>query len=682
MFARPHRVVAVALAAGVALLAALAPAVLASSSIAVGIPRKIGVGQPFTLTVTGFGDQAPLSRPDARFLVTVFGRNSRPPLNRQTCLNPPPTAAGNAGVGFLLVSQYVPAGAVNLTFPGFKMPQVGRWTLCAKISGYNVGGPNAFALAFPAATALVTQERVRLEETAVSMSLAPSSVAADGAGLSLATILATRGGQGLANRALSIQPDPDADTPRAVVCDTRAGGALLWPAHRFSDGTRSVTGFDTRTDSTGEKQLKLLTGSSPTGAFSLSATLKGQASIFDVARLTVNGAGSGQDPASLDEKLTRAGRDFMEGASPRFAAAVGLRNGQHGDALAREQALLEWLTQARAGSGGLNGLAFGPIRSADGRAGILVYPRGATVRTPSGAITPGVGGGSRMVIDVEALAQAVGSSQTLGGIFRFPDLSLPQFAGVVQPLASWQGGGGPPVVGFATALKDEDLAYFGYPEPPPLGTPGRRDFDGCLGLGLSDFAAEVHSPLRLAFTAADGRELGLAPGGPVLDIPGGFVSAPRGGVARYAVPAGAASSFRLLGTGSGHATVVLSGPRNGAPAVFSFAVKAGQSGTVRLGGSAPPSALTFAGKRVRAARGVGLRLKAPRQVGKGKRFGVVVKDQFGRAAGGVSVSASGAVRATDARGRASLRAPRRGRAVTVVASGGGFRKASVHVKLR
>jgi hypothetical protein len=680
MIVRPHRLVAPALVAAVALLAALAPAALASSSIAVGIPRKIGVQQPFTLTVTGFGDQAPLSRPDALFTVTVFGRNSGPPLDRQTCLNPPGTALGNPGVGFLMVSRQVRAGPVSLTYPGFKMPQVGRWTLCAKISGYNVGGPNAFALAFPAATVRVTQERVRIEETAVDVSLAPSSVAAEGSGLSLATILATRGGQGLANRALSIQPDADADAPRAVVCDTRAGGALLWPTHRFSDGTRSVSGFDTRTDATGEKQLKLLTGAQA-GSFSLSATLKGQASIFDIAQLSVTGGGAGQDPASLADKLTRAGRDFMEGASPRFAAAVGLRQGQHGGTLAREQALLEWLTTARAGSGTLNGLAFGPIRSADGRAGILVYPRGATVRTPSGVVTPGAGGG-RMVLDVEALAQAVGSSQTLGGIFRFPDLTLPQFAGVVQPFASWQGGGGPAVVGFATSSKNEDLAYFGYPEPPPLGTPGRRDFDGCLDLGLGDFVAEVHSPLRLTFTAADGRELGLGPGGPVLDIPGGFVSAPRGGVARYAVPAGAASSFRLLGTGSEQATVVLSGPRGGAPSVFSFAVKAGQSGTVRLGGSAPPSALTFAGKRVRGAHGVGLTLKAPRKVGKGKRFGVVVKDQFGRPAGGVTVSAGRAVRATDARGRASLQAPRRGSAVTVVASGGGFRKASARVRLR
>lgn len=519
------------------------------------------------------------------------------------------------------------------------------------------------------------------EQTDVDVSPTPSSVAADGAGLSLATILATRGGVGLANRAVAIQPDPDADAPRAVVCDTRAGGGLLWPAHRFSDGTRSVTGFDVKTDATGEKQLKLLTGASPTGAFSLSATLKGQASIFDRAELRVSGAGAGQDPASLDEKLTRAGRDFMEGASPRFAAAVGLRNGQHGAALAREQALLEWLTQARAGGGGLNGLAFGPIRATDGRAGILVYPRGQTVRTPSGAITPGLDGASRAVIDVDALAQAVGASQTVGGIFRFPDLSLPQFAGVVQPLASWQGSG-PAVAGFASALKNEDLAYFGYPEPPPLGTPGRQDFDACLGLGLGDFVAEVHSPLRLAFTAADGRELGLGPGGPVLDIPGGFVSAPRGDVARYAVPAGAARSFRLLGTGSGRATVVLSGPHGGAPAVFSFAVTAGQSGTVRLGGSAMPQALSFAGKRVRAARGVGLKLTAPRSVRTGARFAVVVKDQFGRAAAGVTVSAGGAVRATDRRGRASLRAPRRGSAVTVVASGGGFRSASARVKLK
>ncbi len=650
----------------------------AASSIQVAIPRKIGVQQPFTLTVSGFGDQAPLSRPDARFLVTVFGRSTGPPLDRQTCLNPPPTAVGNPGVGFLLVSQYVAAGAFSINVPSFKMPQVGRWTLCAKVSGYNVGGPNAFAFAFPAATVLVTQERVRLDVTELDVSLAPGRLTADGLGIALASVLATRGGQGIPNGRLAIQPDPDADAPRALVCDTRAGGRLLWPTHRFSDGTRSGTGFDTRTDSSGEKLLKLLTGTHA-GAFSLSATLGGQATIFDRAELALSAAGAGRDPANTADLLTRAGRDFMEGAAPRFAAAVGLRDGQVGSALARQQALLEFLAVVRAGSGTLNGLGFGPVRSSDGRAGILLYPRGGVVRTPSGVITPGTG--AREVIDVDALARAVGASQTVGGIFRFPDLSLPQFAGVVQPLASWQGGG-PAVAGFATPQRNEDLAYFGYPEPPPLGAAGRQDFDGCLGLGLGGFLAEVHSPVRLSFAGAGGATLGLAASGPVLDIPGSFVSAPRRGVARYFVPAGATSSLRLTGTGGGRATVVLSGPRGGAPSVFSFGVRAGQTGTVGLGDGATPGAMSFGGRRVRAVRGVGLRVSAPARVGKGRRFVVKVKDQFGRAVAGVTVTAGGAVRATDARGQASLRAPRRGRSVAVVATATGFRKTTERVRLR
>lgn len=679
MIARPHRSALAAALLALALLGALTTVAQAASSIQVGIPRKIGVQQPFTLSVTGFGDQAPLSRPDARFLVTVYGRSTGAPLDRQTCLNPPPTAVGNPGVGFLLVSQYVAAGAISITVPNFKMPQVGRWTLCAKVSGYNVSGPNAFALAFPAATVLVTQERVRLDVTEVDVSFAPGRLAADGTGLGLASILATRGGQGIANAKLAIQPDPDADAPRAIVCDTRAGGALLWPTHRFTDGTRSLTGFDTRTDSSGEKQLKLLTGSQA-GAFSLSATLGGQATIFDRAELTLNAASAGRDPANTAELLTRAGRDFMEGASPRFAAAIGLRDGQVGGALARQQALLEFLAAVRAGSGTLNGIAFGPVRSADGRAGILLYPQGAVVRTPSGFITPGAGA-AREVIDVDALARAVGASQTVGGIFRFPDLSLPQFAGIVQTLASWQGGG-PAAAGFATPQRNEDLAYFGYPEPPPLGTSGRQDFDGCLDLGLGGFLAEVHSPLRLTFTGAGGTALGLTAGGPLLDIPGGFVSASRRGVARYFVPAGAASSLRLTGTGRGRATVVLTGPRGGALSVFEFGVRAGQSGTLGLAGGSPPGAMRFGGKPVRAVRGVGLRIAVPGRVGKGKRFGVVVKDQFGKAVASVTVTAGGAVRATDRRGRASLKAPRRGRSVKVVAAAEGFRKASASVRLR
>ncbi|MGB2711797.1 MAG: hypothetical protein WBC33_09805 [Conexibacter sp.] len=676
---RRHRCAAAsAVLLALALLAALAPAALASSSIAVGIPRKIGVQQPFTLTVTGFGDQAPLSRPDALFTVTVFGRSAGPPLDQQTCLNPPPTAIGNPGVGFLLVSQRVPAGAVSLTFPNFKMPQVGKWTLCAKISGYNVGGANAFALAFPAATVNVVHDRVRLDTTEVTVTLSPGKVAADGTGSSLASILATKNGQGIANHALAIDPDPKASAARTIVCDTRNGGTLLWPTHRFSDGTRSVTGFATRTDSTGEKQLKLLSGSHA-GAFSLSATLTGQTSIFDIAQLTLTPAGAGRDPASVEELITRAGRDFMEGGSPRFAAAIGLRQGQQGSTLTRQQALLEFLATARTGSGVLNGLAYGPIRSADGRAGILLYPQGSVVRTPSGAITPGLGGG-RVVIDVERLAQAVGASQTLGGIFRFPDLSLPGNAGVVQALASWQGAG-PAVVGFATPQKNEDLAYFGYPEPPQLGHSGRQDFDACLDLGLGGFIAEIHSPLRASFAAADGRTLGLTKDGPVLDIPGGFVSAPHDGIARYGVPAGAATSLKLTGTGSGRATIVLSGPGGGAPSVFSFAVKGGQAGSLKLAGSKPPAKLTFGGKTIRGTRGVGLKLKAPKTAGKGKRFTVVVKDQFGRPLAGVTVSAGGAVRVTDKRGRATLRAPKRSGGLKLTATAAGYRKVatSLHV---
>jgi hypothetical protein len=85
---------------------------------------------------------------------------------------------------------------------------------------------------------------------------------------------------------------------------------------------------------------------------------------------------------------------------------------------------------------------------------------------------------------------------------------------------------------------------------------------------------------------------------------------------------------------------------------------------------------------VRGARGVGLTLKAPRRVGKGKRHGVVVKDQLGKPVAGVTVSGSGTVRATDARGRASLKAPRRGARVQVVASAEGFRRASASVRPR
>src|SRR5262249_17434214 len=157
-----------------------------------------------------------------------------------------------------------------------------------------------------------------------------------------------------------------------------------------------------------------------------SATLKGEATVFDQQQVTVGG-GSGTPPTNAAERITTVGRDFMEGASPRFAAGLALREGDVSSAADRQDALLELLSAARAGSSTLAGIGFGPIRSTDGRAGILMYPLGTEVRTPGGAITPGTISGARVVIDVDALGRAIAGNQTIGGIFRFPDLTSPTF---------------------------------------------------------------------------------------------------------------------------------------------------------------------------------------------------------------------------------------------------------------
>jgi hypothetical protein len=302
------------------------------------------------------------------------------------------------------------------------------------------------------------------------------------------------------------------------------------------------------------------------------------------------------------------------------------------------------------------------------------------VRTASGFITPG---SPRWVIDVDNLGTAVANSTTFGGIFRFPDLSEARHAGVVLPFGTWVGAGFA-AAGFVPALANEDLAYFGYPEPPPVGAAGRNDFEGCLGLGIGGYLADVHSPARLVFKGAGGASLGLGPAGALLDVPGGFVSAPARGVARYHVPAGS-YAVDVTGTGRGNVTLVLAGPGSAQPSVFSFAARANAKGTLALSGRAVPRALTFGGRRVTATVGVGMRISGlPRSLKPGKqvRLRLRVLDQFGVAVAGASVQAGTAAGATDGRGRATLLlTPRRPR-LAVVVSDPGHRSARASVPVR
>ncbi|MDX6670717.1 MAG: hypothetical protein QOI91_1080 [Solirubrobacteraceae bacterium] len=657
-------------AAALAVAVAMAvPAVAeAASSISVTAPRRIGVNQTFTMGISGFADPAGYSTPRSTVRVIVAGhhRSSGP-----SCLE---DVNGGTSGDTIFFSGVIPAGSYSFTVRT-RFPIISdNWVVCALSAQQDFTGQAAFAHNRAAARVVVVRGRVALREKAITVSLSPPSVAADGNGLSVASILATQGFDAIPNARLAVQPDPKPAAPRAVVCDTRGGGTLLWPGSRFQDGTRSVSGFDTRADGGGTKQLKVLTGSQG-GQFSLSGTLKGQSSVFDLKQLALNAQGQGPFPADPRAFLTQLGHDYMEGSAPRFGAALALRGATAGTTLARQQAILEWLGFVRS-----PGLGFGPARRADGRGGVVLYPKGTAVRTASGFITPGA---PRWVIDVDNLGTAVANSTTFGGIFRFPDLSDPRYAGVVLPFGSWVGGGFA-AAGFAPALPNEDLAYFGYPEPPPVGAPGRNDFEGCLGLGIGGYLADVHSPARLLFKGAGGASLGLGPAGALLDVPGGFVSAPARGVARYHVPAGA-YALDLTGTGSGKVTLVLSGPGAAQPSVFSFSARANAKGTLALSGRGVPRALTFGGRRVTATLGVGMRISGlPRSLKAGKRVrvGLRVLDQFGVAVAGAAVQAGSAAGATDARGRAALLlTPRRGR-LNVVVSDPGHRSARASIPVR
>jgi len=324
---------------------------------------------------------------------------------------------------------------------------------------------------------------------------------------------------------------------------------------------------------------------------------------------------------------------------------------------------------------------FGPFRSADGRnGGIVFYPSGnpGPLRAHLLTGTPLPGGYETRVIALRRVV-ILGGTSWVAQLSSGPTglMSVQQWENVEFRTKA--------VAGYAIPRAGERLGWFGGPYPPSSANAGaRRAFDRCApGAAPANTVFAVHSPLRLLIRDAKGRKLGYDAKGKLVGTLGGWVS--RGGkgaagTTTYVVPAGS-YSVGLTGTGRGRATIVASTPgaTGDRVAVFALTSRTGASGTLKVGARGAATTLTFAGRRVRAAPGVGLRVAGvPRRVSAGRRvvLKLRVSDQFGARVGGALVAVRGAgIEAgalSDARGgvRLTFVAPRSGR-LTVAASAPG-----------
>jgi hypothetical protein len=286
-----------------------------------------------------------------------------------------------------------------------------------------------------------------------------------------------------------------------------------------------------------------------------------------------------------------------------------------------------------------------PLHTTDGKnAGLLFlaeHPSASTIEAVAASLANGGSslGVPHFVLDAGELM----SSANVGKEWQDVELhlvSLPEWARAMSA------GQAPVAAGRYDANEDERrLTFFGWPTPPMPGS----QVDRCAGIDLAGQQAEVHSPVRLTFTAADGRKVAgpaKAGGDPEIGIPGSWVEFnDKGEPFRYLLPAGT-YDVGIEGTGKGGATVALvSGGTNEIVRAYHFDVKDGETGTVPAfaDNATAPESFTFGTRTIKTGVGFAMTMTGvPKTVATGRLVKAKVKlvDEFGSPVVGGIVAAT------------------------------------------
>ncbi|MFI4984531.1 MAG: hypothetical protein ACHQAV_00915 [Solirubrobacterales bacterium] len=507
-------------------------------------------------------------------------------------------------------------------------------------------------------------------------------------------------GEPVTGQTVKIEPPLTYDIP-ALICDD--SGRLVYPS-MFSDGSLFGGSFQRITDGAGQIHLTTFFGTVP-GEWLIEAG-EPEAPFSQRGHLfvTIDQAGG---PATLPFYL----------ASLLIAAGNStLANFQQ----AAQRNVLQWLgeikTGAGPGAGALNGIGFVPIHATDpagfAQAGVVLFAENPGVRQRvfdylSGRTSAPPPDTEAVVIDITNLKQLLLGTRLAGQTVNNPPYRLPSLSewanGTVIQISNREfqalekethipiPARGRPHLGIQQPQPHEALLYSYGPYPPFGGSPSIQDtFNRCVAPTFSTSVA-AHSPVSLVVRDAHGNTAGVNAHGQARDaIPGALVNYSGKVVHSIKLPSGS-YSIVVVGTGSGHATLVLDSQSSGGTVarVFSFRVRRGASGQVAVNGGRIAPTMRFGGTAVRATGGLSLSVRGlPRQVRKGQkvRLSLRVRDEFDRPASAVTLRISGVAGAlsaySDTVGRIALTLrPRRPGRIALSFSGPGYQALARRVQV-
>jgi hypothetical protein len=528
----------------------------------------------------------------------------------------------------------------------------------------------------------------------VTVTVSPAGVSASGTGMADVTIT-DRDSQGApaTGKTVKIEPPIEYKAP-GLVCDDSA--RLVYPS-RLNGGSLLGASFTRVTDGAGQIHLTVFLGT-VAGTWSIDAGEPAEPrSDWGSDTLTIGahgGAGSltPELPALLVAASDSTLADFHH---------AGVDN------------VLTWLGALSTGpdSGVLNGVGFLPIwaRDASGtvNVGVVLYADSPAVRQSlmsylTGASATPPPEEQAVVIDVAKMQELLFGTRLAGHDvntvgYRLPSLQEWQSGGVIDVGENAKGqprhlpipARGVPHFGFAAPQGNEGLEYGFGPYPPfGAGPAAQAAFNKCVAY---TFATSVtpHSPISVVMHGHHGTAVGVPVKGAAIDAMPGAVLTYHGRrtLSILAPPGG--YSVQVTGIGSGPATLVLNQGRRGtiASRVFTFHVVRGRHGTIAPGART----MRFGGHRIHATAGLPLRVSGlPKRLHRGRRASLKlrVRDQFGAAAGGLTVAVAGPgighlTASTAANGKVSLSVdPRKRGVVKLTLSGPGYARTVRRVKVR
>ena len=462
-------------------------------------------------------------------------------------------------------------------------------------------------------------------------------------------------GEPVTGQTVKIEPPLTYDMP-ALICDD--SGRLVYPT-RFSDGSLFGGSFQRITDGAGQIHLTTFFGTVPGEWLIEAGEPEAPFSQRGHSFIMIDQAGG---PATLPFYL----------ASLLIAAGNStLGNFQQ----SAQRNVLQWLGEVKAGigpgAGALNGIGFVPIHATDPagfpQAGVVLFAEDPGVREQVFAYLSGKTNApppdtEAVVIDITNLKQFLLGTRLAGQTVNNPPYRLPS-------LSEWANGTviqinnrefqalekethipiparGRPLLGIQQPQASEALLYSYGPYPPFGGSSSIQDtFNRCVAPTFSTTVA-AHSPISVVVRDAHGDTAGVNAHGQASDaIPGALVNYSGKVLHSIKVPSGS-YSILVVGTGSGHATLVLESASSGGTdaRVFSFRVRRGASGQVAVSGGRIAATMHFGGTAVRATAGLSLSVRGlPRQVRKGQKVHLLlsVREEFGRPAAAVTLRISG-----------------------------------------